>query len=207
MTRMVDSGTQTVGEGTRSSGPSMRHALRTEGWKAVLVALLAIPLVFVGIRSWRWDVLMQELLYDHIQPAETAVVAATPLTVIALQVGIAVTVGLLFGVQTFAYLSRAALLPDGWWTGGRLRRPTRWLLVALGVGLFPVGAMLGQSYVAPLVVDVVVAGGTTVSITVFATAASIVVLGAGVVAQLVFVGGVLALARLRSADASSQDLG
>lgn len=186
----------------RSTESGTRAALaraRGDVWTLVagVVAFLFGTLAtWIALRGVVWDVLKTDL---NTTP-EIEVIAVTPFDVIFLQAQVAVAVGVLLAVEAALYRTRGTLLGGRWWPRDPLPAGVRVGLVAVGVALFPVGAVLGYDHVFPVVLDAVTGAAPSLTIIRWSRVALLVSFLSGLAAQLALVAGVVGLGRLAGSD-------
>lgn len=182
--------------GTRAAGgESAARSVLGEARNPVTLAAAAGAFLFGSVSTWYalriafWPAFRRDL--NAAEGVELLVTA--PWDVILVQAQVAAVVGLVLAVEVVAYRARGALVGERWWLGDPLARPVRALLVAVGVALFPVGALVGYDQAFPLVLDALASGDPAWTVGRWARIGLATAVVSGLAAQLAFVGVVASL--------------
>jgi len=146
--RTLASGRQTVG--------SMLSAAQTHLKKVFFVFVIGMMLTIWGLRTYVWDRLKLDLVYDRMDAATaeaTEIIAVTPFDVILLQVKIGLVVGILVSIPVLLWYSRDSLRRRGIWPDEAI---PRWKIVGFVIavtGLFIGGVLYAYYLFFPLMFE------------------------------------------------------
>jgi len=146
--RTLASGRQTVG--------SMLSAAQTHLKKVFFVFVIGMMLTIWGLRTYVWDRLKLDLVYNRMDAATaeaTEIIAVTPFDVILLQVKIGLVVGILVSIPVLLWYSRDSLRRRGIWPDEAI---PRWKIVGFVIavtGLFIGGVLYAYYLFFPLMFE------------------------------------------------------
>ncbi|MEF8812600.1 MAG: twin-arginine translocase subunit TatC [Halovenus sp.] len=146
--RTLASGRATIG--------SMLSAAQAHLKKVFLVFVVGMIGTIWALRSFIWDRLKTDLVYNQMDQATTEateIIAVTPFDVILLQVKIGLVVGIFVAIPVLLYYSRDALKARGTWPSGPIPRWKIWGFVVAILFLFVAGVAYAYFLFFPIMFD------------------------------------------------------